>query len=1131
MKRKILTLTFLSAIMAVQGTVTAKGVPEGGVNYPQAQMPAQPFTSGAVDRGLRSFSLDGETSESQESRDCMSGIAKRLGAKGQLLVGYNSYNYRGVPIGMHKLNTAGEFDYLYTSGYSRDGYRMKGAWMRNGKMCSIYSLDSNAILDYVYTESDPMTGEVSLEKHISLKAPDTGFDNFLPYYISCAYDPTDDTLWGYTNSEHGDGYSFFTAPAGDMQNTTAVVAKEKWERVCASICYNTKEKALYGVNRENNLVRIERDGSETLVMELGVRTEYATTALFYDEGDDCYYWYANLLDANSGLYCIDPKGNSLTLIVDYSGRLAFPFLTVVSADEDRAPISKPILDKFDFGKAQHEGSISIFMPQSYYSGESLSGSMTWHAYVDDNEYSSGTAEAGEKVVIPFAGLTDGFHTFAFDVDQNGTKSSRAAKSYFIGYDTPPMVENVKLTQTTVSWDPVLRGVKGGYLDQANLIYNVYINGEKVGEVKNATSYEWPSDSELPFAGYVATVTVDNHGYISEMSEESDILRFGKEWTLPFEVAPTSVEALAFTPFDLNEDENTWGYVRVQDKYDTFMEPLNFYGSDDWIFSPPIKIEDVNPFYEFAFDVANLKPYYKGLDIQVYLCNAMDPEGVVETLYDAAPAADKMWHPVSKLFNITTPGTYYIAMHVGRKDSSQGYGIYVRDLSVKNTGITAPLPSTVTGLKAWGGEKGALTADVELVIPEKYLNGQDIPDDVEIKVELTVQNEVELPGKVEVVGKKGEKKTAVLTTAQGINEIIAVPSIDGLNGQSTSVRVYCGYDVPGPVSNITAKTSEDNLSLHLTWGPPTELGARGYYCDPTKVEYVIMRSTSEGWQEHDRVAGDVFEYTFTVDGGNGLKSEWLGIVAANVAGQDNEYAWMSDMLGTPYTLPAVEDFYGGNLRYSPIRMVRTNDPDRVTDWSFVNPQSYVGASSHSVVLLGSTLQAPAGSMLMLPKFSTEGLKDAGMTIEVWNGANMAKMAVYGDIYGYDEPVKLSDIPAGTGWYKHSFRFPEAFQNQKWISLYISADYNAEKKIAMVAGYEVSDGHGLDSVESIQAGETGIYGGDFIEVRGHAGETVRVFSAEGSLVKEISDVQAEISISVAPGIYVVVTDTATAKVITH
>lgn len=120
-----------------------------------------------------------------------------------------------------------------------------------------------------------------------------------------------------------------------------------------------------------------------------------------------------------------------------------------------------------------------------------------------------------------------------------------------------MVENVKLTQTTVSWDPVLRGVKGGYLDQANLIYNVYINGEKVGEVKNATSYEWPSDSELPFAGYVATVTVDNHGYISEMSEESDILRFGKEWTLPFEVAPTSVEALAFTPFDLNEDENTW----------------------------------------------------------------------------------------------------------------------------------------------------------------------------------------------------------------------------------------------------------------------------------------------------------------------------------------------------------------------------------------------------------------------------------------------------------------------------------------------------------------------------------------------------------------------------------------------
>lgn len=974
-------------------------------------------------------------------------------------------------------------------------------------------------------ESNPLTGEVISESNISLKDADTGFSNYLPYYISAAYDSSDDTLWGYTCSRDGSGYSFFTAKADDVQGTQAVVEKEVWERVCASVCYNEKEKALYGINRENNFVRIEKDGSQTVVMPLGVRTEYATTALFYDEVDDCYYWYAQLLDANSGIYSIDPKANSLTLVMDYSERLQFPFLAEVQSKDDPAPISKPIIDKADFGKGGNSGTISIFMPQTMFSGEAVTGEMTWHAYVDGVETASGKAEAGARVNVQYTDLADGDHTFAFDVDQNGVKSARISKQYFIGYDVPPMPENVKITESTVTWSPIFRGDNGGYLDHKNMVYHIYINGEESGQVVNDTTYNWPADKSALFAGYAATVVAENHGKFSKESEVSNTVRFGEPWPLDFQVTPTQNEARAFTLFDLDGDKDGWKFNMMFGETPCFRESLNFSGSDDWLFSPPIKFEETDPFYEVSFDISNFAVNYPGLDAQVYLCKAMSTEkdSIVTTIYDAAPAADRMWHPIKKLIGIPEPGVYYLAIHCYRKDRSVGNGLRFKEINVKNTHITAPLPSQVTNMKAWGGKKGELTAEIQFEMPTTYLNGKEIPDDVEIEVIVKAQNEVK------VSGHKGETKNVFVTTTQGINEVFATPVIGEYEGQVNSVRVYCGYDIPGPATNVSAYTSEDNLSLHIKWDRPSEKGSRGYYVDPEKVEYAIMRNTEEGWVEYDRVGSDVFEYTFTVDGDKGLKSEWIGIAPSNEAGTADEFAWMSDMLGAPIKLPAVETFHGGSPDLKPIRTIRTNDPERMTDWGFVEPSKVVGDCPYAIALQGSTLQAPAGGMLMLPKFSTEGLKDVGMSINVWTGNNMAKMAIYGDTYNYTQPVVLQEIPSGKGWQNICFRLPEDLQDKQWITLYIGVDYKSTKQFAMVTGYEVKDGY-LVGVESIGNEASYIMGGESIQVIGHEGENVKVYAPDGRLVKEVVSAPNALEISVAPGIYVVVTDSASAKVIT-
>jgi hypothetical protein len=83
------------------------------------------------------------------------------------------------------------------------------------------------------------------------------------------------------------------------------------------------------------------------------------------------------------------------------------------------------------------------------------------------------------VVVDFKDLTDGAHKFTFDVVQGDKKSTTATTSLFIGYDNPTKPENVSLTEEQVTWDPVIRGEHGGYMDMDKLIYHVFINGNEI----------------------------------------------------------------------------------------------------------------------------------------------------------------------------------------------------------------------------------------------------------------------------------------------------------------------------------------------------------------------------------------------------------------------------------------------------------------------------------------------------------------------------------------------------------------------------------------------------------------------------------------------------------------------------
>lgn len=1105
--------------------VAVAGMAGGGWRPPEAAMPGH---------GVRPEALEEEPAPERIHR-LPAAAAPRRGAtvrklirQGEMLMGYSLYNNAGFSKGMSRLDLAGHADFLWIDPYAAEYYQPTVGWLRDERLCCFMKYQIFEIEDYRYVEMDPYTGEILDEYKVPLYDEVTGFDNYLPLYISAAYNPDDGMIWGYSSNEGGSGYSFVQASAAAPGKPTAIVEKEDYSRVCASICYNPKDKSLYGVNRENNFVRIEADGSQTVLMPIGERTAYARAALMYVEDEDYFLWNCQLVDGTTGLWCIDPSTSQVAVIVDYQNEASLPILFFGKTDRDPKAIAAPVIDFVDFGMGQTDGRISFFIPTAKFDGTPIQGTLDWRVSVDDALYAQGSAEAGKKVTVDFSALERGEHTFSFAVSANGLESPEARKSVFVGYDTPLAPTDVALSDTEVTWTGITRGVDGGYLDMEGLVYHVYLNDEEIGVTHDCRLPLEADLSQLPYAGYSAKVTADNAGYISDESKASELMTVGLPWTPDLHIVPTESQMKAFAAYDANKDGYVWGMMYLDDEGACLKDPTcDGAGNDDWLFTPPIEISDITTDYELALDICNKSESYRNLSVSVKLCSAMDPDAVVKELIDYKPKDnDKAFNRVSQVFSIPEPGVYYLAFYV--ESGPYQMGIRMKDIEVKRTGTSVPRPDRVVNLIGVGAPKAELKANVEFTVPSQFLSGDAIPEGEEITVE--VQSGVET---VTLVGKPGEILACDIATEQGDNEVRVVPMYDGLPGHISTINIYCGYDIPGAVQSLTGSVSEDNLALHINWTPPTEVGENGYYVDPENVTYKIYLSTENGWTEIDEVDKDTRTYSFGVAPNNGLQSEWLGVVPVNEAGESPSMPYMSDMLGTPYAVPMKETFTDASLDCPPLRVIRITDLEGYTEWTMTNPK-YVHdsfANESGVCLKGSTLEKETTGMLMLPKVSTAGLDAAHVRFNVWTGPGMAAIFILGEVYDQEGMIELGTVPIGEGWTDYEIDLPESMLDHQWIALYVMAYYPTTNYFTLISNYSVNAGVSDSGVGEtlIDSAAEGISGGHgCIVLRCHAGEQVSVYAMDGYAVKSEKVTSDLHMLNMAKGMYVVNAGGKTAKV---
>lgn len=323
-----------------------------------------------------------------------------------------------------------------------------------------------------------------------------------------------------------------------------------------------------------------------------------------------------------------------------------------------------------------------------------------------------------------------------------------------------------------------------------------------------------------------------------------------------------------------------------------------------------------------------------------------------------------------------------------------------------------------------------------------------------------------------------------------------------------------------------------MSVTLEWGAPVT-GANGGYIDPAGVTYDIYRYEENFmgwyWQVYATgVEGNTFTYTCAPDEPQSFL--YLGVATRNAAGSTGNFVTIGSLVGAPYTLPMTDSFndpvYGATIQpwipYAP-------DNDYAGQQWYFNYLAYLDGDyqGDTIGMVGTSWDANSLGMLGFPRFSTQGVSDASITLTLYNGPE-TPYAYFTGVYHDSEVYEFGEIQAcdEKGFHTYTFSLPEELMDKDWVQLYLNVEFAESGQYIFIDSIEVNGQR--TSAEALPnnrfaKGEKGR-----IEISGHQGEEITVTSIDGCTRGRMRFNSAVTTIPAAKGIYIVTTETATYKV---
>ena len=945
-----------------------------------------------------------------------------------------------------------------TNIWSQEDYYPSCGYVRNGQLVTWYhkSTNSSGLEEMGMRVFDVASGALISQETFDLFG---GYDKVV---WNSAYDSDNDIVYLITSrADNGNQYQTMTydPKTGTYKRLGDIPVSDGENSLAMAWC--PEDGNVYILFDDCSLSRLDKKtGKFTVAVESDHSIGEYIGSMVYSPRDKGMVYIATsaeyidltemgLIDIKTGKYTeIGNMNNDEQWLILYTSD---PFVV----DGAPAPVT---LDSWNFTGASLAGTAKLRMPSTDKDGAAFSGSLFLEVTVDGSAtpvYDK-TAAAGSTVSVDLT-LEEGMHVVtARPYTYKGIDKVYGAPlniEKYVGNDIPCAPENVRLSKTQVSWNPVTKGVNNGYINTSDMTYNVYLDGVKM----NTTPVSGNSLSiTLPAGGatYSAEVEAVAAGKTSARGKSNDLANDGA-LSVPVYLGPAEGETEMsaamrgmFTIINANNDYDSRGDTPRTWFYDE-QDPHTggFYylchgdnQADDYLILPGINFSDPNTVYNFNFEAwASNHPFAGTERFEVVLGNGKTLEDMrAATVIKSATEISKSenFSPIDLMFKVAEPGVKYIAIHC-ISDANQ-YRLYARNFKVTATESSMSAPAAVQDINITAAEDGTLFANVSFKMPTKTIAGDDIAAGTSLTAAVTSPVETKT-----VTAATGETATVKIAAGQGVNTFTICASSSEGKGVSTSVAQFVGVDIPGPA--IIEKTiSADNRSMKLDWRVEKR-GANGGAVIPEDCTYKLMRYTGQAWAEYRDL------------------------------GHETTYYTVGEVLGQPYGLPMKETFpYSGenvNLTYEPYMIEPLTE--LYPSWGFADPAELadegVEPNDSGIALVAYW---KGSSQLTLPKFSTKGMNNVKVDLNMFFGAATPTSVEVLATCENDRDHLLATFTGsdGSGWETKTVNLPANMQNRDWVAVTIRVNIGSYSQYFLLDRFEIRNYEGDDLAVTAITGDT-------------------------------------------------------------
>lgn len=1057
--KKLFSICFAALMVLVTMSANAQNHQRLGAN---GVVPAKVFSKGArtfsgnpdMSRGIVPSPAEGTFSVGTPFK-APTGPQRISSSKGNIIgvstffdgMGYyDQASYGSVDVNNGKYVVYASGNEFFTTDSYYSGWQ--GGFVRDGILyITNYSMAGENQVDVFYNKIDVATGEYLGRVNMGGR-----LDAFC---YTMTYDFMEDMVYG------------MSFDAQQVPNQIVKIDPKTWEvtpigvntynankgTFIAGVAYNPLDGGIYGIRVDGTMVTIDKENGDVSLWGYFDDDSWKVINPFsqpmcYSPNDRCFI--AMVRDEMTGTgvcYAIDPESMELTYLSTMTNGRHCNVLCCLDAYalDDAPAVPTMVVNR---NNADLNGSIDITIPSLTFMGKKITEStIKLDVYIDGMLLTSDQVVPGSEQTILFT-TTEGNHSFkAVCSISDELVGPEAMEIVYIGNDTPLAPTNVVLTDNQVTWSaPGAIGVYGGYVDVNALTYNVYINDVKQNTTPiTATSYTIDLGNAL--TAFTARVEAVANGHTSAKSEASNEILHGDALIPPYSLAPTYNESRLFTVLDADRNGSTWQFIG-----DQWLCSFNYLTAtvNDWLFLPITNFNDNTKLYNFSFDIKNFYPYEDEFnDVDVYLCK----EAKASTAHTQLLKLESLYAPdfvrQSVKFTVEEAGIHYLAIRLNR--NADGSGVYVKNLAVDNLG-SGEVPGFPVDMIVTPAAKGELKATLSWTAPTMSAIGNAL--DASKEITFKVKSPGESAAK-EVKVLPGEAATVEVATIQGFNNISVIASNEVGEGVKNLYRVFTGLDTPKDVTGFTSVTSEDNLTMTLSWDPVTE-GINGGYIDEENLYYEIYNHYSIYTVKYGRTKGNETTYDFT-PGAVTMELFNVGARAVNGANEEStaysqNITFKKDMLGVPYEVPMREDFIStGTGRFNTYPWTYETSGDyAASQIEIFSDLSGLGLDitndfEGSALVAFGTGGVETPYEISVPKVNTKGHKTVSFGMRFWNHMSGGQMNIYASHYGKEERQHIArilprDYDRGQ-WVDYTVQLPEDFADCGWIHIWVAGELSS------------------------------------------------------------------------------------------